>query len=301
MGQGACGGCGQDDDRFDFDHFADDAPQQPQQMYTSACSRSTLNVCQMEISHLDFDPTHPSVRARLLRLLNVGFSSTIRALDGSRGGQNNGIWSITDSSLGPEDDAQELILKLVKPEAGEGEKLLKLASKYPDIIEDRSLAFPFRIVNCVGTSQSTLYQLIVMRKVPGVPFQDYIGQKWWSRSPRDHDDLFRVTMKLGQKLAQFHERYDGAQHGDFSASNIFYDEASDMISFIDLADIGPQDILKNDADHFIKCMEIVSAAYGAAFKDQTQRYFSSGYTSAPNGLNIRSCKTRSLRTAGRCR
>lgn len=295
MGQSGCGGC-QDDDRLEYDHY-DDCPRK---MYSSACSRSDLNVCHMEISQLAFDPTHPSIRPRLLRLLNMGVESSITALDGCRGGQNSGIWSISDCSGAP-DDTKELIIKLVRPEAGEGEKLVRLASKYPDILEDKSLGFPFTIVNCIGANQATLYQLIVMRKVPGVPFQDYIGEKWWSRSPQAHADLFRVTKKLGEKLAQFHERYDGAQHGDFSASNIFYDEASDMITFIDLADIGPKHLLNNDADHFIMCMEIVSAAYGRAFKDQTQRYFSSGYSSCPTGLNVSAFKAKSNRCASRCR
>jgi hypothetical protein len=177
---------------------------------------------------------------------------------------NDGVWTLKGHG-------QDLILKLVTSSRQEGDKVLQLSAHHPDMLNDSLLAFPMQVARCVGADGTHRYDLIVMRRAQGARLGDYIGEKWYGGKS---DSVMRLFQKLGSCLRKFHCRYRNSQHGDFQPSNIFYDEASDKFTLIDVADIGSHNA---DKKHFLKSLEILSRAYGAKFLSDASRAFESGY------------------------
>lgn len=71
--------------------------------------------------------------------------------------------------------------------------------------------------------------------------------------------MHEIFLALGEQLASFHHRY-GKQHGDFQLFNIFYDEATDSIVFIDIGGMGIPTI-DSDVEHFHEAMGLLKNAY----------------------------------------
>lgn len=240
-------------------------------------SMRTFQVSDLKIGKNGFDPVEPSMRALLLEHLKLGTGSTIKALGGSRGGQNAGLWSIRDSAPRTPTHMKDLVIKLVKLGSQESEKFRALALRHPHIVKDPDLAFPIQIVRLLGMQGQKMHELIVMPKAPGVPLQDFIGEKWWSTSRSSHTQLMQVIEKVGGSVAEFHARYGNSQHCDLQVSNIFYDAETSQVTIIDLAHVGRK-AKDNDVEHFCECLQLFSGAYGSAFV-QTVKHFRKGYSS----------------------
>jgi hypothetical protein len=237
-------------------------------------SEHTLSVCELKLDTEAFDPTTPQLKKTLLELLDMEGQSTIERLHGWYGANNLGIWFVKDSCL-----EQDLIIKQVSLRYGEGDKLLAVASNYPSIVQDRSLAFPTKIVHC-SVDGEVVHELIVTPKVQAEEFTDFIGEKWYSTQPNAKHEIFRAMEQLGRQLKEFHIRYSGAQHGDFQPSNVFYDRSANVFTFIDLADVATPINSDKDVQTFQKSLSAFAAAtYGPQFARQSQASFARGYAS----------------------
>merc|ERR1719343_1654630 len=107
-------------------------------------------------------------------------------MKGFRGGLNDGVWFVSDPVQGAAKD--DLVLKLVsckKAHASlptEAENFARIAREHPSVIDDRLVAFPSKLLSCVGPSGKA-WDLIVMKKVRGERLAEYIARKWHS-APR---------------------------------------------------------------------------------------------------------------------
>lgn len=114
--------------------------------------------------------------------------------------------------------------------------------------------------------------LIVMRKVPGERLAEVICRKFYNNQLALLDAIFE---NLGATLASFHERY-GKQHGDFQPSNIFYDDATDDIYFIDIGGMGLP-TSDTDVEHFRGAMTLLAGAYSPTLHEELAEAFQRGY------------------------
>jgi len=223
-----------------------------------------------------FDPTVPLVRTLILEKLKAPKNATIVQLR-QEGGLNEGMWVLSSSS-------GSLILKLVPHERrhplmpSEAEQFVKLARDHPAMIDDAALAFPIKIFGCreQGREKPSL-DLIVMRKAPGLCFSDVIGRRWFLNQ---RVELMRELHALGSFLADVHVRHN-MQHGDFTPSNVFYDEATGVFTMVDVSDFGPQvwDSLENDVQRFGKGIQMLSKCqcYGEQLYLEGRPQFEAGY------------------------
>jgi hypothetical protein len=211
-----------------------------------------------------FDPSNQMLKSQLLDILQVHGNASIEKLKTS-GGLNDGTWLVRGSRN------KDLILKLVKAGRQEGEKLLKLSRKYPGLVHDEMLSFPLQVIHCLGTDGVKRYDLVVMQRAQGTSLGEFIGKQFYGGKTKD---VMRVLRKVGALLSDFHMHYAESQHGDFQPSNIFYNESTDKVTFIDVADIGSQNA---DRQHFLKSLKILSQAYGAQFLAEATQAFERGY------------------------
>lgn len=218
-----------------------------------------LRTSSLQLPHQTFDPTSAVLREQLMKELGASPHSVIKAMEGFSGGLNEGIWFLSE----PSKSREELTLKLVRgtrkyPEfPTEAENLLRLHQSYPSIVLDGSVSFPFHIVH-VSTASAEKYDLLVMRKAPGQSFTDHISLKCCFRQM---GKLQEIMGKIGECLQRFHSSYGNQQHGDLQPSNIFYDEQSDRVTFIDLGGIGIP-TMESDSEHFQKSMRLCYGGYG---------------------------------------
>lgn len=238
-----------------------------------------------------FDPVTPgSVQQQLISKLNVSPMVNVEEMQGFRGGLNEGVWIINDSQSPSRADAGgggalgalDLVLKLVRcfrlapTVLTEAENFMKICRMFPDIVVDPVVAFPLKIFTCIGPDGNGRYDLIVMQKAPGQRLADLIAHKWYGNQV---PDLMIILEKLGAALNDFHSKYNNSQHGDFQPSNIFYDEDSDKVSFIDCGGMGVP-TMENDIEHFSKSLRLLSGAYGPQLLSDGMRHFEGGYNRA---------------------
>jgi hypothetical protein len=195
------------------------------------------------------------------------------------GGQNEGVWCLQDKieRVKTANSKKPLIAKLVKVQHQEGERFRRLSSELPGLMHDSMLAFPTYILHCKRAGGKQEYDLIVMPLVEGEIAGDVIGKLWWTNQAAK---VMQIIEDIGTCLGNFHQRYGNKQHGDFQTSNIQYDEKTNTISFIDLADIGHTRAAYNDITHFKECLKILSQAYGPTFYEEAQSRFTIGYSKA---------------------
>lgn len=218
-----------------------------------------------------FDLMQPTLQSQLLSKLSLAPGSTVEELT-RPGGLNLGVWALHDASKDP---AKSWVVKLVHSERVEGEKFIRLSHEVPAVMEDATLAFPVKIVHCIGDCGSKQYDLIVMPKLSGSSLGDVMGTLWWSGQAAE---LMRILGKVGTRLAKFHKKYENYQHCDFQPSNIYYDQNEDTVTLIDLADIGPEGtVADNDVGHFLEALKLVSKAYGPKFLQDAKKHFLAGY------------------------
>jgi hypothetical protein len=238
-----------------------------------------------------FVPDDPYVWPQLAEILDLGEYSTIEEMEGFHGGLNEGIWFL-------ESGEEKLVLKLVKcgridpTVLTEAENCLRLYREHPGIVSDPVLAFPRWVLSCrvektmardddadaALTSDFDFggqrrYDLLVMRKVRGVGLSEVVAAK---RLANQIPELFRLFERLGEALRDFHVRYGSCQHGDFQPGNIFYEEAGDAFTFIDVGGMGIP-TADSDIDHFCMALKHFEQACGAEFIECGLQRFKLGY------------------------
>jgi len=222
-----------------------------------------------------FDPTNPLVRRQLFDRLGMPCTATVVQLK-QEGGLNEGMWVLASPT-------GSLILKLVPHQRRhhlmptEAEQFRRLAREHPSVYEDKALAFPIKIFACREQSRDIAsHDLLVMRKAPGTCFSELICHRWTFNQKAE---LWRDLRALGAFLADVHRRHQNMQHGDFTPSNVFFDEATRSFTLVDLGDFGPQvwDAVESDVERFHKGLKLLSQCYGAEFFTEGFRNFQSGY------------------------
>lgn len=221
-----------------------------------------------------FDPTVPGVRTSLFEKLNAPKQATV-VLMRQDGGMNEGMWVLNSPS-------GSLILKLVPHERrhpmipSEAEQFVKLAREHPAMIEDAALAFPVKIFACrEQTREKPSFDLVVMRKAPGVSFADLVSRRCYKNQ---RAEMMRDLHAMGYFLADVHARHK-MQHGDFTLSNVFYDEATGTFTMVDVSDFGPQlcAATESDTERFCNGMLILSRCHGEHLYTEGRPNFEAGY------------------------
>jgi len=220
-----------------------------------------------------YDPLQdPSLKADILSKLDLSQNSTLKKFSGHSGAQNQGMWIIQDVQT-----QSSFVLKLVHSRGicglpSEAQKLISVYKEHPDIVHDAAVAFPVKIFNCLGPGSDHSHDFIVLRKVSGAPLSDVITDHYKQSRMRE---LMPILRELGAFLAQFHGRYGNCQHGDFHASNIFYDASSCRFTLIDVADIGNRLVKKRDAAYFVENLSKLSVM--REFFNEGKCNFEEGY------------------------
>merc|ERR1719310_1824521 len=97
----------------------------------------------------------------------------------------------------------------------------------------------------------------------------------------DHLELCRIFKKFGEFMALIHRVYKGAQHGDCSPSNVFYDHMSDGFTLIDMSDFGHGPYVTewghDDVESFVRGIRTLTQWYGAELISEAERHFLEGY------------------------
>merc|ERR1719269_149235 len=99
-----------------------------------------------------------------------------------------------------------------------------------------------------------------------------------SISQNKSQELMAVLQMLGRELKLFHQRYSNRKHADFTPSNIFYDETTRSLTFIDVGGMGTQ-VVERDEEHFIKSLHLTMgprSPYGQ-YLQSTVQAFQQGY------------------------
>mmetsp|Transcript_41853 Transcript_41853/g.66484 ORF Transcript_41853/g.66484 Transcript_41853/m.66484 type:complete len:970 (-) Transcript_41853:181-3090(-) len=220
-----------------------------------------------------FEPTGQAVRNQIFAKLGTKNSTIVQMK--REGGMNEGMWILSGAS-------GNYILKLVQHERRhplmltEAEQFVKLLKDHPAVADDPCLAFPLKIFHCRDqTRDRVVYDLVTMRKAPGGNFSDIIGRRWFLNQKAE---LMRDLHSLGRFLAEVHGRHN-MQHGDFTPSNVFYDEASGTFTLVDMADFGQQTYgsEENDVERFTRGIKMMAKCYGDVFYSEGSRNFLAGY------------------------
>lgn len=216
-----------------------------------------------------FNPQIPEVRAKLLAALGASPAAHLEAFKGcyaedtdqtrffNAGNMNQGIWFMKDGS-------EEFVLKLVKcapqgfGQTSETETCQKLCNEIPEIISDRSVAFPVKVLKIMGYGGAGQYDLHVMRRVPGRSFETIKGSYWKNGKTQE---LMTVFRNIGEFLHSFHKRYGGRQHCDVGPQNIFVNEATMEVAIVDLGMMGAR-LMKDDAEMFSDYIRKLPRNYG---------------------------------------
>jgi aminoglycoside phosphotransferase (APT) family kinase protein len=236
----------------------------------------------LSFSGLPFDPTVPALKALILEKLSAASNATIVQMR-QDGGMNEGMWLIEAAGSG------SLIVKLVPHERrhekmpSEAEQYQKLAASNPSMIDDPALAFPIKIFHCrEQNSPKPSFDLIVMRKASGKAFSEVIARRWFMSQKAE---LWKELYAIGSFLADVHQRHNNMQHGDFTPSNVFYDEAAETFTMVDLSDFGPQEwnSHQTDVQRFCSGLQMVSKCFGQEFYIEGKRTFEAGYNDRKAG------------------
>eukprot|EP00931_Biecheleriopsis_adriatica_P089200 TRINITY_DN63367_c0_g1_i1.p1 TRINITY_DN63367_c0_g1~~TRINITY_DN63367_c0_g1_i1.p1 ORF type:complete len:334 (-),score=66.16 TRINITY_DN63367_c0_g1_i1:72-1073(-) len=260
-------------------------------------AKSGFEVGELHLSGQSFDPAAPSVRSQLLRCLGASPSARVEAYKGcyadaknqtvwfKAGNMNQGIWFLKDRG-------EELVLKLVKFDrfapahvTAETEVFRRLYREIPSIANDPRVAFPTKIFKILGPGNARSHDLHVMRRMPGRQLDSIIESCWKNGRRRDLMAIFR---NIGKFLAEFHGRYGGRQHCDVGPQNIFYDEATEQVSLVDLGMMGAR-LTKSDVEQFAGYIQTISKSYGAELLSALD-HFRQGYQEAASQAGPRKGK-----------
>jgi len=223
-----------------------------------------------------FEPRQPEIRAQLVQQLSLGGRAQIQEMSGFKGGLNLGIWLVSGGA--------ELVLKQVRCARvasnvlTEAENFIRVVKENPEIAQDPAVAFPVKILSCVGADRRPVSDLIVMKKSRGERLCEYVATKFYANQV---PQLCAAMEAVGRALRRFHERYGNQQHGDFQPSNIYYDESTASVSFIDVGGMGVP-TTGNDLEHFHQCMRSMTTGYEPHLHVDLLNAFDKGYQSSPS-------------------
>jgi len=242
---------------------------------TPRARKGALDVGVLRLGGGPFDPALYHVRSQLLAALGVSQSCSIKASEGFSGGMNAGIWFMDDGR-------DQFVLKLVKfdptqpAQFVEADSFQKLYKENPELATDESVAFPLKVLKILGSGNSRQHDLIVMRRVQGQSLDKVIfDHKQRSKMPNLKD----VFKRVAESLFNLHLRYDGRQHSDAGPQNIFYDEATKQVTFIDIGFMGVK-TRKTDVEHFSGAIErLAEVKYGDELLEALH-HFELGYEQA---------------------
>jgi len=220
------------------------------------------------------NPMHPQMRSQILARLGIAPDATIKKMN-SFGGQNDGVWLLESGGI-------TCVLKLVRNVnlgielPTETERFAQLAAACPNLLYDDALTFPMRIFRLRSQVQNPTFDLLVMPLATGERLSDIVSILW---ALKKRGQVMDIMERAGKFLKDFHARYNNMQHCDFQPSNLFYDEARQKFTLVDLADLGQQALItEKDADRFLNGLRIMGKSLGPEFME-TLRHFQAGYTS----------------------
>lgn len=84
-----------------------------------------------------------------------------------------------------------------------------------------------------------------------------------------------ILEKVGECLGDFHQRYGGKQHGDFTPNNVLYDEETGCVTFIDLGGMVTS-CSEGDVSYFSKSLSLSARLMGQQLETQGLRHFKEG-------------------------
>jgi hypothetical protein len=233
-----------------------------------------LSVEDLQIGAGIFDPKQPHIHAQIVAKLGVSGHSTVERLAGFTGGRNEGVWILTDrQGLKNEQYVLKLIsCRRIHPTVPtETENFQKLSLDHPGLSNDSEVAFPLKLFACQNPGPRR-YDLIVMQSAPGTRLAEVLSYKWQARQVQD---IMKILRCVGACLKRFHMRYGNTQHADLQAANVFWDDATEAVTFIDLGGMGLVTI-ETDNEHFKKAFRMITERWGA-IKEDGCRMFDIGY------------------------
>jgi len=248
-------------------------------------SVNSLEFDELHLEYMFFDPCRQPLQGQLFQKLRLQPDARVEPIRGPIGGCNAGMWTLRDGS-------QCFMLKLVRilpafmgpSRTPESEKFAKLARDHPEMVRDPSLSFPFKIFHCLGKGSSKTHDLVVMRWVSGLRFSDFVMHKLHAG---EEQELMRALEQFGSFLADFHERYNGLQHGDLTPANVFFDEHTQRFTLVDVSDIAPRNpVIQSDFDRFISGLKLLSNFYGEDLWNQGKVRFEAGYAARRSGGSV---------------
>eukprot|EP00930_Biecheleria_cincta_P054730 TRINITY_DN410_c0_g1_i1.p1 TRINITY_DN410_c0_g1~~TRINITY_DN410_c0_g1_i1.p1 ORF type:complete len:566 (-),score=108.54 TRINITY_DN410_c0_g1_i1:47-1744(-) len=245
----------------------------------SSADQSSFGAEELRMQGGSFDPSQPQMRSQITSQLGFDASAKLEKMAAFSGGLNEGVWFLSGNRAGHHED---LVLKLVRCKRiasnvpTEAENLERLRLEHPKLANDSLVAFPIKIFSVADDDGCKCNDLIVMRKVPGERMAELICRKYYSKQEAH---LLQIFEELGRQLAVFHKRYGHMQHGDFQPSNIFYDEASDALSFIDVGGMGIPTV-DDDVSHLRQAMNLLAHSYGPTLHENCIAAFDRGYQKA---------------------
>merc|ERR1711924_120001 len=136
---------------------------------------------------------------------------------------------------------------------------------------DREISYPLKIFACQNPGPRR-YDLIVMRPAPGMRLTELLNHKWQARQI---PDIMQIMRCVGQALKRYHMRYGNTQHTDLSTSNIFWDDSSQAVTFIDLGGMGLAH-MQTDNEYFKKAFRMITETWGQIREDAC-RVFDAAY------------------------
>jgi len=215
------------------------------------------------------------ILSQLVAKLGLNSNAIVEPLKGFSGGRNEGIWFLTDKRGAR---TEQYVMKLVlchrchQSVPTEVEQFVKLSKDHPGLRTDKEVAFPLKLFACQNAGQRR-YDLIIMRPAAGTRLAEVLSHKWYSQQIQD---LLKILRCFGACLKQYHLRYDRTQHSDLQPSNVFWDEATQTVTFIDLGGMGLPTV-ETDNEHFKKAFRMMTEKWGA-IKEDGCRMFDAGYS-----------------------
>mmetsp|Transcript_38890 Transcript_38890/g.91578 ORF Transcript_38890/g.91578 Transcript_38890/m.91578 type:complete len:472 (+) Transcript_38890:48-1463(+) len=228
----------------------------------------------LKLSGASFDPDDISVKSQLCSLLRIPSSATVSRLSHFQGGINEGVWSVDCGK-----DGQPLVLKLVKPDRlhpsrpSEAERFAQLRAEHPAMVHDEALAFPIRLLDCQGPTSQKIFDLIVMHKAPGICLAHSMAR---GHANGKLQEVHAAFERVGSCIAGIHSRYK-KQHGDFTPSNVWFEEATGRVTVIDTSTMGEEGT-ESDLQRFEASLQKFHA-YDAGFKEACMQALRRGYDS----------------------
>lgn len=245
------------------------------ELETAGASKSSkqqkLEIGELQLGFQMFDPSREPLRRQILSALGASPASSLHAAKNCGGGVNEGIWFLKDGS-------RELALKLVRfdrlapTQLIEAATFIRMYNEFPNIISDPSLSFPSHIFYIRGHGGARRHDLIVMPRAAGSMVSDIIASRCRAGDTKELADILEA---IGASIAAFHHRYEGKQHCDLGAENVYFDVATQHTTLIDLGGMGNK-VSCQDVERFCKIVRRMCEFYGRDIEDGISR-FKSGY------------------------